>query len=116
MVHRSNQSFSTSDGIPTTVCFGFLRSLAALLEQEQPAALAVAFDAPAKSFRCADRILENSEVGGHEADSSTGLRTVLCKQCLLLAASCVCCILSSQLGCMLVLFFSACRDRFSWLS
>jgi DNA polymerase-1 len=52
MVYRSNQSFCTSDGIPTTVCFGFLRSLSALLEQEQPHALLVAFDAPAKSFRC----------------------------------------------------------------
>jgi 5'-3' exonuclease len=52
MVARSNQSFCTSDGIPTTVCFGFLRSLAALLELEQPQALVVAFDAPAKSFRC----------------------------------------------------------------
>ncbi|KAF6260996.1 hypothetical protein COO60DRAFT_1459402 [Scenedesmus sp. NREL 46B-D3] len=51
MVYRSNQSFCTTDGIPTTVCFGFLRSLAALLEQEQPHSLVVAFDAPAKSFR-----------------------------------------------------------------
>lgn len=51
MVARSNQSFCTSDGIPTTVCFGFLRSLAALLEQEAPHSLVVAFDAPAKSFR-----------------------------------------------------------------
>lgn len=45
------ETLSTSDGIPTTVTFGFLRSLAVLLEEEQPDALIVAFDAPTKSFR-----------------------------------------------------------------
>jgi hypothetical protein len=36
----------TKDGIPTTVTFGFVRTLLALLEQEQPDALVVVFDAP----------------------------------------------------------------------
>jgi hypothetical protein len=61
MMYRSSQSFCTSDGIPTTVCFGFLRSLAALLEQEQPHALIVAFDAPAKSFRCAASYTQSAQ-------------------------------------------------------
>jgi 5'-3' exonuclease len=42
----------TADGIPTTVSFGFLRSLLALLEQERPDAVVVVFDAPGgNSFR-----------------------------------------------------------------
>lgn len=41
----------SSAGVPTAVCFGFLRSLSALLQTERPAALAVAFDAPGGSFR-----------------------------------------------------------------
>jgi 5'-3' exonuclease len=45
-------SLQTADGIPTTVSFGFLRSLLALLEQERPDAVVVVFDAPGgNSFR-----------------------------------------------------------------
>lgn len=36
----------TADGIPTTVTFGFVRTLLALLEQEQPDAVVIVFDAP----------------------------------------------------------------------
>lgn len=45
------ETLSTSDGIPTTVTFGFMRSLQVLLEEEKPDALIVAFDAPQRSFR-----------------------------------------------------------------
>jgi hypothetical protein len=40
----------TDDGIPTTVTFGFVRTLLALVEQEQPDALVVVFDAPGGSL------------------------------------------------------------------
>lgn len=42
---------STSTGIPTSVCFGFLNSLMQLLETQKPSYLAVAFDLPVPSFR-----------------------------------------------------------------
>jgi hypothetical protein len=41
----------TSGGIPTSVTFGFMRSLMALLQEEQPQGLVVIFDAPGPSFR-----------------------------------------------------------------
>jgi DNA polymerase-1 len=44
-------ALSTSTGIPTSVCFGFLNSLMQLLETQKPAYLAVAFDLPQPSFR-----------------------------------------------------------------
>ncbi len=47
----------TSTGIPTSVCFGFLKSLLEVLEQLQPTALGVAFDLGGPTFR-------------HEADAS----------------------------------------------
>lgn len=39
-------ALQTTTGIPTTVSFGFVRSLLALLEQERPDALVVVFDGP----------------------------------------------------------------------
>lgn len=42
---------SSSDGTPTNALFGFLRMLFALLDQEQPDAVVVAFDAHAPTFR-----------------------------------------------------------------
>ncbi len=47
----------TSTGIPTNICFGFLKSLLQVLTNQQPESLAVAFDLGGKTFR-------------HEADES----------------------------------------------
>lgn len=41
----------TSGGIPTSVCFGFLKSLLQVLETHKPAYLAVAFDLSIPTFR-----------------------------------------------------------------
>jgi len=41
----------TRDGIPTSVCFGFLKSMFEVLEKEHPQALAVAFDRAEATFR-----------------------------------------------------------------
>lgn len=41
----------TSTGIPTSVCHGFLSALMEVLGNEQPAALAIAFDRPEPTFR-----------------------------------------------------------------
>lgn len=43
---------ATATGIPTTVTYGFVRSLMALLEQEKPGHLLVAFDSASPTFRC----------------------------------------------------------------
>lgn len=47
----------TSKGIPTSVCFGFLKSLLEVMEAEKPECLAVAFDLGVPTFR-------------HEADAT----------------------------------------------
>jgi DNA polymerase-1 len=47
----------TSTGIPTNICFGFLKSLLQVMHVEQPQLLAVAFDLAAPTFR-------------HEADAT----------------------------------------------
>ncbi|MCA6587384.1 MAG: DNA polymerase I [Pseudanabaena sp.] len=41
----------TSTGIPTSVCFGFLKSLIEMLDREKPAAVAIAFDLAQPTFR-----------------------------------------------------------------
>lgn len=41
----------TKSGIPTSVCFGFLKSLLAAIESQQPAAMAIAFDLGLPTFR-----------------------------------------------------------------
>ncbi len=41
----------TSDGIPTSVCFGFLKSLLEVIDKEQPDSLAIAFDLAEPTFR-----------------------------------------------------------------
>jgi DNA polymerase-1 len=41
----------TSTGIPTSVCFGFMRTLVDVVTAERPGALAVAFDLPQPTFR-----------------------------------------------------------------
>ncbi len=41
----------TSDGIPTSVCFGFLKSLWEVIDQEQPDSVAIAFDLAEPTFR-----------------------------------------------------------------
>src|ERR687885_2597144 len=38
-------------GIPTSVCFGFLKSLLEVMGSEQPQSMAVAFDTKAPTFR-----------------------------------------------------------------
>jgi len=40
-----------SDGTPTSICFGFLKSLLLVLESEQPDAVAIAFDLGLPTFR-----------------------------------------------------------------
>jgi len=42
---------STSEGLPTNAVYGFTTMLLRLLEEEKPAAIVVAFDAKAKTFR-----------------------------------------------------------------
>lgn len=41
----------TSTGIPTSICFGFLNALVQVIERQQPAAVAIAFDRPEPTFR-----------------------------------------------------------------
>lgn len=41
----------TRTGIPTSVCFGFLKALLEVMEQQQPQALAIAFDLGGPTFR-----------------------------------------------------------------
>ena len=41
----------TSDGTPTSICFGFLKSLLLVLEAEKPQACAIAFDLGLPTFR-----------------------------------------------------------------
>ena len=41
----------TSTGIPTSVCFGFLKSLVEVMTSEQPQSIAVAFDTQEPTFR-----------------------------------------------------------------
>ncbi len=42
--NRAEGGLRTSTGIPTSVCFGFLKTLWEILQKEQPQALAIAFD------------------------------------------------------------------------
>ncbi|WP_019498714.1 DNA polymerase I [Pseudanabaena sp. PCC 6802] len=55
--YRAEGGLRTSTGIPTSICFGFLKSLLEILDREQPAAVAIAFDLATPTFR-------------HEADST----------------------------------------------
>ena len=41
----------TKTGIPTSVCFGFIKSLLEVMEKQQPEAMAVAFDLGLPTFR-----------------------------------------------------------------
>ena len=41
----------TSTGIPTSICFGFLKALIEMLDREKPSAVAIAFDLAAPTFR-----------------------------------------------------------------
>lgn len=41
----------TSTGIPTSICFGFLKALIEMLDREKPTAVAIAFDLAAPTFR-----------------------------------------------------------------
>jgi DNA polymerase I len=55
--YRAEGGLRTSTGIPTSICFGFLKSLLEILDREQPEAVAIAFDLATPTFR-------------HEADST----------------------------------------------
>ncbi|WP_353932555.1 DNA polymerase I [Okeanomitos corallinicola TIOX110] len=46
-----NGGLRTKDGIPTSVCFGFLKCLLEVMKTEQPQAMAVAFDLGLPTFR-----------------------------------------------------------------
>ncbi len=41
----------TSTGIPTSICFGFLKALVEMLDREKPMAVAIAFDLAVPTFR-----------------------------------------------------------------
>lgn len=41
----------TSTGIPTNICFGFIKSLLQVIAQEKPQLMAIAFDLPEPTFR-----------------------------------------------------------------
>jgi DNA polymerase-1 len=49
--HSRDGGLRTSTGIPTSVCYGFLRALLDVLEQEKPSHVAVAFDTRQPTFR-----------------------------------------------------------------
>lgn len=46
-----NGGLRTKTGIPTNVCFGFIKSLLEVIEKQQPEAIAVAFDLGTPTFR-----------------------------------------------------------------
>ncbi len=48
---RRNGGLRTSTGIPTSVCFGFLKSLLEVMATEQPESMAIAFDLGLPTFR-----------------------------------------------------------------
>lgn len=49
--HSRDGGLRTSTGIPTSVCYGFLRALLDVLDQEKPSHVAVAFDTRQPTFR-----------------------------------------------------------------
>jgi DNA polymerase I len=49
--YRADGGLRTSTGIPTSICFGFLKSLLEILDREQPIAVAIAFDLATPTFR-----------------------------------------------------------------
>jgi len=48
---RARWRLLTSTGIPTSVCFGFLKTLLEVMASEQPEAMAIAFDLGLPTFR-----------------------------------------------------------------
>jgi len=49
--NRPSGGLKTSTGIPTSVCYGFLKSLLQVMEAEKPQHLAIAFDLSTPTFR-----------------------------------------------------------------
>lgn len=49
--NRPNGGLRTSTGIPTSVCYGFLKSLLQVMEAEKPQHFAIAFDLSTPTFR-----------------------------------------------------------------
>jgi len=49
--YRGEGGLRTSTGIPTSICFGFLKALLEILAKEKPSAVAIAFDLKTPTFR-----------------------------------------------------------------
>lgn len=49
--YKQDGGLCTSTGIPTSICFGFLKSLLDILQKEKPTAVAIAFDLATPTFR-----------------------------------------------------------------
>ncbi len=49
--YKQDGGLCTSTGIPTSICFGFLKALLEILQKEKPTAVAIAFDLATPTFR-----------------------------------------------------------------
>ncbi|AFY73859.1 DNA polymerase I [Synechococcus sp. PCC 7502] len=49
--YKQDGGLCTSTGIPTSICYGFLKSLLDILQKEKPTAVAIAFDLATPTFR-----------------------------------------------------------------
>jgi DNA polymerase I len=49
--YKGDGGLRTSTGVPTSICFGFLKALLEILQKEKPTAVAIAFDLAAPTFR-----------------------------------------------------------------
>ncbi len=49
--YKQDGGLCTSTGIPTSICFGFLKSLLDILQKQKPTAVAIAFDLATPTFR-----------------------------------------------------------------
>jgi DNA polymerase I len=49
--YKQEGGLCTSTGIPTSICYGFLKSLLDILQKEKPTAVAIAFDLATPTFR-----------------------------------------------------------------
>jgi len=49
--YKGEGGLRTSTGVPTSICFGFLKALLEILQKEKPTAVAIAFDLATPTFR-----------------------------------------------------------------
>jgi DNA polymerase I len=51
--HRQSKSggLMTSAGVPTSICFGFVKALVEIINSQKPDSMAIAFDLRAPTFR-----------------------------------------------------------------